>query len=139
MRYIKINFKIIAIYIIIYCLISCKKEVGEERPEFFGTWFGHTSDTYYQIEIDENSNATYKEYSLLGGGTNTHYGKARANNKVFKVGRFRSFKIYEYPHEIDTSNSQIYVPDPDMFSMNKKKATWKMGLTNFGAFYRADY
>ncbi len=61
--------KLILISFIIFCFFSCKKKVETKRPEFIGTWFGHTSDTYYKIEIDENSNGVYTEYSLLGGNS----------------------------------------------------------------------
>jgi len=126
------------LFVLLISLFACKKQVDKERPEFIGTWFGHTTDNYYKLEIDENSNVKYTEYSLLGGGTSTHHGVARANNNALKIGRFRGFKINEYPHEIDTANSNNLVPYPDMFSMTSKKANWKMVLSLIN-FYKADY
>jgi len=130
---------IILILFFIFCFFSCKKEIITERPEFIGTWIGKTTDFYYQIKVDENSNATFTEYFLLSSGTKQYSGIARANNTVFKIGRFHSFNINVYPHKIDTTNSQIYVNYPTMFSFgHTKKANWEMELRQV-VYNKADY
>jgi hypothetical protein len=144
------KLKIIKIFFILLCLslFSCKKKVDEDyRPEFIGDWWcppgyggSGTEDFYYNISIDNNSNAVYSEYDNLGsGGPHTQIqGKARANNYHFKIGRIYSFKIEEYPHKIDTATSNNTVP-------SGKKANWKMTLSKTlfhlgaGTYYKADY
>jgi hypothetical protein len=145
----------VTVILLCLCMTSCKKKVDEDyRPEFVGEWFcpnnnygSGTEDMLYYMTVDNNSNAVYDEYHVTNGNNSKYSGKARANNHHFKVGRFISFKIEEYPHKIDTATSTIMVPVPvtTFGSGNIKKANWKMtlGSTLFfsgkGTYYKADY
>lgn len=138
-------FKTIVKLLILFCLLSCKKEVEIERPEFIGYWrtIDTNNDFWFDINIDNNSNALYTEHSRIGGGAiNTIHGIARANRNRLKIGRIYSFKIKEYPQKIDTTSSNIYVY-VDNTCTSMKKATWKMVLNGpkfhmgSGIYYRA--
>jgi hypothetical protein len=113
-------------------MTSCKKKIDEEyRPEFIGLWYGTVNyPIVYSLTIDSKSNAIF-DYFNANGDEHFIRGKARANDKHFKIGRFASFKIVDYPHKIDTAT----YPRPN----------WVMTLNHplfygsVGSFYKVDY
>ena len=143
------TFKTITLILCSSLLFACKKRVEKERPEFIGLWLTdrQPSDSYwFEIDIDENSNGLYTEHTAVLGGEDVHIsGTVRANNKHLKIGRLNSFKILEYPHKIDTANSNVLVPYPDYGSLTYKKANWIMKLDGpmfyigTGTYYKAEY
>jgi hypothetical protein len=137
---------IIKIFFILLCLtlFSCKKKVDEDyRPEFIGYWYCVDDQmNLFTISIDNNSHAVYHEVHSDGGGGDIK-GKARANDKKLKIGRFSGFDISDYPHKIDTASSRN-VPT-DNTGATTKKANWTMTLKGpmlylgSGTYYKADY
>ncbi|MGD0711326.1 MAG: hypothetical protein ABR968_09110 [Bacteroidales bacterium] len=133
------------IFLLLICLslFSCKKKIEDDyRPEFIGKWYCPSGpNTNYSgpniITVDNNSNAVYYENS----SSLSFKGKARANSKHFKIGRFESFKIIDYPHKIDTASSNVYV----IPQLSSKKPNWVMTLDSplfylgGGTYYKADY
>ncbi|MFH2140833.1 MAG: hypothetical protein ABIJ97_00320 [Bacteroidota bacterium] len=101
--------KNIGVFFFLLCILSCKKQVENERPEFIGTWEWNCSDFYIDIIISEDSHAIYEETSYSGGTTKVK-GLARATDDKLKIGRFYHFNIIEYPHKVDTPNllNRIY-------------------------------
>jgi hypothetical protein len=138
--------KIIKVFFILLCLclFSCKKKVDDDyRPEFIGYWYC-TDDqmNVFSITIDNNSHAFYHEELSNGGGADIK-GKARANDKKLKIGRFYCFDILVYPYKVDTTLSRI-VPT-DNTGATAKRANWVMVLKGpifhegAGTYYKADY
>jgi hypothetical protein len=128
--------------VILLCLLmtSCKKKVDKDyRPEFIGNWTGWGNyPIEYSLVIDSNSNASF-DYNNANGEEHFIRGKARANDKHFKIGRFASFKIVDYPHKIDTATTTILDP------FTWKKCNWEMTLDHplfygkGGTCYKAVY
>jgi hypothetical protein len=136
------------IFLLLICLslFSCKKKIEDNyRPEFIGDWYCPAYNIYVcRITVDNNSNAVYHERPYGGSGESTFKGKARANDKHFKIGRFHSFKIIDYPHKIDTAlNNTLWVPDTH--TGHPKRPNWVMTLDGplfymgSGTYYKADY
>lgn len=138
---------------ILYCLVlltllSCKKKVCDESPEFVGDWtsewFGDNNIAH--LNIDENSDATF-QMTLEGRSRKEYKGTARANDKHLKIGGTNYFDIIEYPHLIDTSLSDVGVYDHGTHQW--VKANWKMVLDGMKpaslhtckklSYYKADY
>jgi hypothetical protein len=136
-------------FFIILVLAGCKKQVEKERPEFIGYWYSDNgADFWYDITIDKDSYAVYSSNSRIGsgGGGSSIHGIARANDKKLKIGRIFNFKIIEYPHKIDTTSSNVYIPiRTGSWSITLKKANWEMTLkgpklhAGDGVYYKADY
>ncbi len=139
------NRKIIILFLFGFALLGCKKESVTQRPEFIGFWTCvHNEDFSYDISINQNGNGIYQEHNKEGGGGGASIiGDARADDKKLKIGSLHHFTITEYPHQIDTTGSNIWTPVKG--SSWLKKANWKMTLKgpNFymgdGAYYKADY
>jgi hypothetical protein len=136
------NKKIIILFILTLGLLSCKKDSVTVRTEFIGFWSCYNyEDQFYHINIGSDGYGVYSEYNE--GKHLTIEGDARANDKKLKIGSSHHFTITEYPHRIDTSGSDIWVPDESL--TKGKKANWKMTLKgpNFylgdGVYYKADY
>ncbi|MGD0711327.1 MAG: hypothetical protein ABR968_09115 [Bacteroidales bacterium] len=137
------------IFLLLLCLslFSCKKKIEDDyRPEFIGHWYCPLSATNndqfsFSITIDSNSHAVYTEWYAGYQASTTLSGKARADDKHFKIGRFHSFKIIDYPHKIDTASSNVYV----IPQLSSKKPNWEMTLDHplfyagKGTYYKADY
>jgi hypothetical protein len=118
---------VIIVCISLCALTACKKEVSDGRSEFIGNWTSEIFREYNiaHLSIDENSNASFRMY-YEGHDRKEYTGKARANNKHFKIGRTRYFDIIEFPHRIDTTVEKYSYYDS--FSGRKRIATWKMVL-----------
>jgi len=137
------NRKIILLFLFSLALFGCKKESATQRPEFIGFWFNdYSQDFKFSIDIDENGYGVYYEKNMEGGGTSIK-GDARVTDKKLKIGSLHHFTITEYPHQIDTTGSDIWTVTAGWST--RKKANWKMTLKgpNFylgdGTYYKADY
>jgi hypothetical protein len=138
--------KLLFIFISLFLFFACKKQVEKERPEFIGIWYADIPNTdgyFVRLTIDSNSNA---DYFIYWDHDNHYYGTARASDNHLKIGRFKFFKIVEYPHKIDTTIEKVLVYDDNTYV---KLANWKMILEGMkpgwlyadGTFtyYKADY
>jgi hypothetical protein len=84
-------------------LLGCKKKVMDVNKDFLGSWYNDTkfsdpyANVYKNIEIKENSSATYRDE---GGFSNkTFTGKAKIKGSVLKIG-LKKFTIDEAPKRL---------------------------------------
>jgi len=149
-EFMRLTIDKVLLFFLCMCLFSCKKKVDDDyRPEFIGYWQSNNgADWWYDINVDKDSYAIYTSHTNPNIGNNigsTIKGTARANDKHFKIGRIYSFKIKEYPHTIDTTDSNIWIHQIVQNSTISKKANWTMTLEGpilhggDGVYYKADY
>lgn len=95
---------IIPYVFVLLLIVSCGKEALSVNPEFQGNWEGQdtVSNTYYSIEIGENSRASYASWD--GSKSKSSSGVARINGSKLKIG-MKSFSINTEPH-MDTLTYQ---------------------------------
>ncbi|GEM_PF-1522621 len=142
-----INMKKTFLLIIVVWFVSssCKKEVEESYPELIGNWTTGYEERFCTLEIDENSNANYKEINTGDGGGElaSTSGKARANSKKLTIAGIHTFKFKMLPQKIDTNIERINIAGP--WETEPRLANWKMELDppfyylNCTKYYKADY
>ena len=130
---------------LLFSLFACKKKVDNERPEFCGSWTGHSDHgSVASLNISfSNSDTKYKVFISGTSGSITYKGHARANDKTLKLSRFNTFDIIEYPHKVDTNIEKL-----DHYE-GRIQPNWKMILrglkpdlihvTETFTFYKNDY
>ncbi|HNW99077.1 MAG TPA: hypothetical protein PKK00_11765 [Bacteroidales bacterium] len=141
--------KLIILSLLFAGLLSCKKQIEKESPEFIGYWFVYPYHDYGYMYINIDKNSKAHVYSVDQENENEYNwrGTARANNKKLSIGGVRYFKIIEYPHRIDTTIEKYVVFN--VYDNTRKLANWKMVLEglkgssnlNVGtkSYYKADY
>jgi len=141
--------KIIIFFIILFALLSCKKEDVFDMPEFIGRW--HSQINGYDcimLYIFENG-ATIYTLNWEGNETNYSGKKTWVDEDKLTFGK-KYFKIIEYPHKIDTNIERVYVFNHYANDLSTKLANWKMVLkgiypssensyTDTHVFYKPDY
>ncbi len=126
----------------VFALFGCKKESATQRPEFIGYWRNPFSyDFVFTIYIYQNGYGDYTELNKEGDRLHIK-GDARVTDEKLKIGCLHHFRIIEYPHKIDTTDSDIFTTT---YEGLRKKANWKMILeaphfyAGSSTYYKADY
>lgn len=83
---------------ICFLFFSCRKDVSETHHDFVGKWVAPSgyNNVYYLYIMDDG----YSEYIHLGDHEeHKTRGKAIVKNDYLKIGRFKRFKIIQYPQQ----------------------------------------
>ncbi len=113
-------FVFATIILLAFNFIGCRKDVSETHHDFVGEWIATSGlDGSYLYIMDDG----YSEYiSIIDnvGHKEEHIkrGKAIVKNDYLKIGRFKKFKITQYPHQ-DSFGQWSMILDKEVFIKDK--------------------